>query len=98
MSERARVRFLKDERVLEVPVGSNLMRSLQDADIPVASSCDGEGICGKCRLQVHEGAAHLSPQTELEEFLRERYQLKPNERISCQCEVRGDIRIHATYW
>lgn len=33
-------------------MGANLMRTLLANDIPVASSCDGEGICHKCGLVV----------------------------------------------
>lgn len=93
-----KIRFLKTDRVLEVPEGANLMSSLLDAGIPVASSCDGEGVCAKCRMQVLDGAENLSRPTELEDFLIERYELKKGVRISCQCNVKGDVKVHATYW
>ena len=38
--------------ILEVHAGANLMKTLLDAGIPVASSCLGDGICGKCRLMT----------------------------------------------
>lgn len=93
-----KIRFLKNDRVLDVPEGANLMASLLEAGFPVASSCDGEGVCAKCRMQVLEGTENLSRATELEEFLIERYELKKGVRISCQCEVKGDVKVHATYW
>lgn len=94
-----KIRFLKNEsRVLEVEAGVTLMKALLEAGIPVASSCDGDGVCGKCRMQVIDGAANLSQPTELELFLHERHKLKANERISCQSQVLGDIKINATYW
>lgn len=94
-----KIRFLKDEsRIVEVADGANLMRALLDAGLPVASSCNGEGVCAKCRMQVIEGAANLSRPNELELFLQERYQMKANDRISCQCEVHGDVKINASYW
>lgn len=74
------------------------MTALLDAGLPVASSCDGEGVCAKCRVQVLEGMANLNPPNEIEEFLKERYEMKSNERISCQCEVCGDVKVHASYW
>jgi 2Fe-2S ferredoxin len=93
-----KIRFLKNERILEVAQGANLMSALLGAGIPVASSCDGEGVCAKCRMQVLAGHENLSRPSELEEFLMERYELKAGVRISCQCEVQGDVKIHATYW
>lgn len=74
------------------------MRALQGAEIPVASSCDGDGVCVKCRLKILEGAANLSPESELEQDLRSRHGLEKNERVSCQTFVQGDIRIDASYW
>lgn len=94
-----KIRFLKNpDRVVEVPAGTNLMTALLDAGLPVASSCDGEGVCAKCRLQIIEGSENLNRPNQLEEFLAERYDLKKGVRISCQCEVLGDVKVHATYW
>ncbi len=93
-----RVRFSKPRPDLDVAPGANLMRALQEADIPVASSCGGDGVCAKCRLRILEGAENLSPESELERDLRERHGLEEDERISCQAQVLGDIRIDASYW
>jgi ferredoxin, 2Fe-2S len=78
--------------------GENLFRFLRENQIPVASSCTGEGVCGKCVVQVVKGEAHLSPVNELEQKLHEKYQLHKDQRICCQCEVFGDIEIRTTYW
>jgi 2Fe-2S ferredoxin len=93
-----KIEFVKNRPPLEVPYGANLMRSLQAADIPVASSCDGDGVCVKCRLQIVEGAQNLSPENDLEQFLREQHDIPKNERVSCQTEVRGDVKVNAGYW
>lgn len=74
------------------------MAALRANKIPVASSCRGDGICGRCRIQILSGAENLSPPNEREIFLRDRYSLAPNERISCQAEVLGDLLIDTTYW
>ncbi len=92
------IRFLKDRAPLEVPVGANLMQVLRQNEIPVASSCGGDGVCVKCRLKIIEGAENLSVETDLEQDLREDRNIPPDERISCQTLVFGDIRVHATYW
>lgn len=74
------------------------MATLRANKIPVASSCQGDGICGRCRIQILAGAERLSPPNETETILRDREKLKPHERISCQTEVLGDILIDTSYW
>lgn len=96
--KKALITLAKSRRVLEVDCGSNLMQSLLAADLPVASSCHGDGVCAKCRIQVIGGAANLSPENDLEKFLREKFALRKNVRISCQTQVLGDVEIDATYW
>lgn len=78
--------------------GQILMKALLEHQVPVASSCQGDGVCGKCKLRIMQGAQNLSPKTELEIFLSEKYQLKDNERISCQTKVLGPIEVDAGYW
>lgn len=74
------------------------MRALVDGGLPVASSCLGDGICGKCKIRVTEGANHLSKANEVELVLAERFAFKSNERVSCQTRVEGDVTVDATYW
>ena len=74
------------------------MQALLASEVPVASSCGGEGVCGKCRLLISLGEKNLSTPQEAELFLKEKYQLKKNERISCQVFVHGDIEVDAGYW
>ena len=92
------IRFVKNHPTLEVAAGSNLMQSLLAAGLPVASSCHGDGICGKCRVQVLQGAENLSQITGLEQILRDRLKVPREYRISCQTEVLGDILIDTSYW
>lgn len=74
------------------------MKSLLDAGIPVASSCNGDGVCAKCKIAVIAGIENLSAENEIENFLKQKLEISENFRISCQTEVLGDITIDATYW
>lgn len=74
------------------------MQSLLDGGLPVASSCRGDGVCAKCRVEIHEGRKNLSPETELEKFLRERHSIPKDQRVSCQVQVLGDITVSTSYW
>ncbi len=92
------VSIKKTQKSFQIEKGSNLMKSLLENGRPVASSCNGDGVCAKCRIQILSGSENLSAPNETELFLREKFQLKANERISCQTEILGDITVDATYW
>lgn len=92
------IRLAKSGKVLQVEDGVNLMEALLKAEIPVASSCHGDGVCAKCRLQIIQGASNLSKANETEMFLKQKFSLAKEMRISCQTTVHGDIEIDASYW
>lgn len=93
-----KITIQKTQQQIEVPVSSNLMRSLLEAGLPVASSCDGEGVCSKCKIEIIQGAENLSAPNETELFLKDSNNIPNKMRISCQTEVLGDIIVNATYW
>ena len=92
------ISFVKNKAILDVPVGTNLMQALLDAQIPVASSCHGDGVCRKCTIHVVEGLANLSEKNQTELGLLERNPLAPNQRVSCQTEVLGNLKVDTGYW
>lgn len=55
------------------------------------ANCHGNGVCGTCVMEIVEGAENLSPKN-----IRERNCFKlrgkpANYRLSCQCQVMGDV-------
>lgn len=92
------IHFKNGRAPIDVPPGSKLMQSLQEAGLPVASSCRGDGVCAKCRMTIVNGAENLSRESDLELFLRERHGLEKDERISCQTFIHGDITVATPYW
>lgn len=94
------ISFLKDKKIINCAKGENLMRTLLQNSVPVASSCKGDAVCGKCKLIVCKGAENLSMPTQDESSLarRENIQLDQFFRYSCQVQVLGDIQIDAPYW
>lgn len=94
-----RISFLKKNKGnIEVPVGSQLMKALLGGGLPVASSCHGEAICGKCRIKIISGSENLSAETSDEKSLRARLHISDEYRISCQTKVHADIIVDADYW
>lgn len=56
------VTVLPDNRILEVPAGTNLLQALRVAGLAPDAPCGGQGSCGKCRV-VADGREWLSCQT-----------------------------------
>jgi 2Fe-2S ferredoxin len=92
------IRFKKNRPFIEVPEGALLMRSLLDAGVPVASSCNSDGVCAKCGIRIIQGMENLSLPNSTEIFLKEKNNIQADVRISCQTQVFGDIVIDAGYW
>lgn len=95
-----KIEFVRFRRApLEVEDGSNLMRSLLSSGIPVASSCQGDGVCGKCALRVLAKTGVLPDRTPLEkELLIKANRDHAEYRISCQLQLTQDILVDADYW
>lgn len=74
------------------------MEALLKAGLPVASSCHGDGICGKCRIHIVSGSENLTKINPIEQIVRDRLRVPPEFRISCQTRVLGDITIDTSYW
>lgn len=92
------IRFVKNHPDIEVQAGALLMPALLAAGLPVASSCNGDGVCARCRVTVVEGRENLSQAGTVEEILRARHSLPRDVRISCQTRVNGDVRVDTSYW
>ena len=84
-------------RVLELSPEKTLMENLIAAHIPVASSCGGDGICGKCRMLVITPGG-LPPPSELERKTLYRSGAKVGERLSCQLLMKTNGMVETTYW
>jgi len=84
--------------IIEAESDETLMEAILNSGRPVASSCQGEGICGRCRLRVISGADHLTEETSLEARRRLELSIPEDERLSCQTYVLGDVAVDAPYW
>ena len=92
------INFKKNRPAISVESGSNLLKALQEAKIPVASSCGGVGVCIKCKLEIVKGIENLSVETADERDLREIHDIPKGTRLACLNQVLGDITIDSTYW
>ena len=82
------VRFLPDDREVEVPVGALIGDAAQQAGIDVLMPCGGQGRCGRCAVIVQEGKVRR----------RSTQRLSPEDvaagyALACQTVVEGDIVV-----
>ncbi|MBM4304084.1 MAG: 2Fe-2S iron-sulfur cluster binding domain-containing protein [Deltaproteobacteria bacterium] len=92
------VTFLPSGKTCEVPFGTLLFDAARQADLPVASSCSADNVCGRCNMQVVDGAENLSPQQSTEIKLLQRDKNPTSDRISCMTRVYGDCKVTTRYW
>ena len=92
------IKFVKPYPDIVVDPGANLMQSLLKGNMPVASSCHGDGICSKCAVRIVNGAENLNKMKDSEAQLLEKNGFPTPYRLSCQTIVLGDITLDTTYW
>jgi 2Fe-2S ferredoxin len=93
-----RIQFVKNKAPIDIPEGIVLMEALLAHGVPVASSCKGDGICGKCRMRIVVGAEHLSTKSSAEASVLEKNLAGDHERLSCQIQVFQDLTVDTGYW
>jgi uncharacterized 2Fe-2S/4Fe-4S cluster protein (DUF4445 family) len=71
-------------REIEVPQGVTLIEIAEELGIHIQSSCQQQGKCRECLVEVVEGMGFLSPRSNEETALRGRF------RLACKAEIRAD--------
>jgi adenylate cyclase len=92
------VRFAPSGASKTIKAGATILAAANQARLPIGQSCDGEGVCGWCRVRVVEGMENIMPPTVLESNLMHNASFRPDERAACLARVTGDITITTTYW
>ena len=85
------------QKVIHLDPKKTIMQNLLDHGIPVASSCGGDGICGKCRMVVYS-TGPIEPCSDLEKKTLSRNHAAAGERLSCQLYLEENSMVETTYW
>jgi ferredoxin len=89
----------RDDRRIQFRPGDTLFDALRAADQPIASSCSGNVVCGRCRVRVVEGHEALSESDAEERAILSRECADSDERLACRAIPRGPGVIVTTgYW
>ncbi|MFH0924655.1 MAG: ASKHA domain-containing protein [bacterium] len=89
MNNYCKVLFLPDNKTINVPKGTNLLKAAQDLGIHINVSCGGEGICGKCKVIIEEGICSGSCQSS--HLSKE--EIETGVCLACLALVEGDIKV-----
>jgi len=84
------IHFLPADKSVEVDGGTTIAEAAQNADLFINNLCGGEGVCGKCRVQVSKGLA------EAEEHAKGFFsadEIMKGYVLACQTEVHDDLEI-----
>jgi uncharacterized 2Fe-2S/4Fe-4S cluster protein (DUF4445 family) len=98
-----KVIFQPNGRQGEIPTGTTLLEAARRLGVEIESICGGHQTCRKCKVLVEEGdfakfgvtsrADHLTPPGERETDYAAKYNFEANARMSCGCQVTGDVVI-----
>ena len=92
--------FVKENKTVNVAIGSNLREATLDSEISVYSSiltklfnCRGNGMCGTCTVKIE--SEDIEPPNEIEQKkLKKKLITEPNLRLACQLNVKTDLNIY----
>lgn len=103
-SSRYRVVFQPNGRQGDVEVGTTLLDAARRLGVEIESICGGHQTCGKCKVRVESGdfpkfgvtstATNLTPPGAREISYAQRRNFAPGLRLSCACQIMGDLVIH----
>ncbi len=79
-----------------VQKGDTLLDAIHLADAPITSYCDRSGSCGKCVVQLKEGA--LTPPDKIEELQLNVLSGDPAYRLACLAKVVEPVSIYIPYF
>lgn len=96
--QTCRLTFLPSRRSIDVLAGTTLFHATKAAGLPLASSCSGDAICARCKVEVCAGEENLEPPTPAELRCLTRLKAPPELRIACEARLRGDVTITTGYW
>tara|TARA_B100000315_G_C14446659_1_gene527128 strand:+ start:131 stop:409 length:279 start_codon:yes stop_codon:yes gene_type:complete len=87
-----KVQITTDDKTIEVPTDYRMIDMCEDHDTSILFGCR-DGACGACMIRVKKGAENLSKMEDDERDFLETMAAEDDERLACQCKVKGDVVI-----
>ena len=91
MSDRSvPIRLHPSGKTVHAALDAPLLEALAEAGVVLDAPCGGEGLCGKCRVVVHDGAGRPNA---AEEHALSKDDLKAGVRLACQTRVQSSLKL-----
>ena len=85
------VRYLKEGKEVEVPVGASILQASQESGMPEGYACGGVCACSTCHVYVKKGAELLSEMEDDEnDILDKAFDVRSTSRLGCQAKIEKD--------
>jgi uncharacterized 2Fe-2S/4Fe-4S cluster protein (DUF4445 family) len=88
--DQHRVTFQPQGRVVSVLDGTTILEAAASAGLVIDTPCGGKGTCGKCRVQIAQGADE-AVETD-GRFLADR-EIQDGWRLACRCAIHHDLVV-----
>jgi uncharacterized 2Fe-2S/4Fe-4S cluster protein (DUF4445 family) len=88
--KKYKVMFLPDQKEAEVEEGTTLFEAAEKVGVYLNSLCGGEGVCGKCRVQVIKGNLKAD-KNAIAFFTKD--EIKKGYVLACQSIVSDDLEV-----
>lgn len=85
-----KIRFLPDDKLVEVEAGITLMQAAEKAGVYINNLCGGKGVCGRCRVQVTGGRIRADKHSL--NFLSKE-EITDGYVLACQTTIDSDIDV-----
>ena len=86
--EKFKVTFYPDNKTVEVEKGKTILSASISAGVYIASSCGGDGVCGRCKVILKKGQVLTHPTGRLS--LEER---KQGVYLACLANIQSDLEV-----
>ncbi len=87
------IRNLNNKEVSSLNNSQTILNIIQESGIDWMHACGGKGRCTTCKARVLLGIEHLGDRSKFEEKLINLNVLAADERLCCQCILKGDVTI-----
>ncbi len=85
-----KITFIADNKSADANDGELLREACQRNDFTLPFGCEN-GLCGTCLVAIKSGAQNLSEKTDQEKDTLEVLMAYEDQRLACQCHVKGDV-------
>ncbi|MDZ7697924.1 MAG: ASKHA domain-containing protein [Deltaproteobacteria bacterium] len=87
---RYTVTFFPNDKAVDVEEGTTLLEAAHQAEVFISNLCGGEGVCGRCRVQISKGKAEAETQAKA---LFSPDEIMKGYVLACQTPVHDHLEV-----